>query len=49
MPLSSRKTRKNLFKKGFKENRKADHIQLVYIYDNGTTAIRTKLSHGSKH
>ena len=49
MPLDCRKTRKNLKKKGFVENRRADHIQLIYSYTNESTDIQTKFSHGSKH
>ena len=49
MPLSSRKTRKNLLRKGFQEDRSGDHITLTYEDDSGLRRIQTKMSHGSKH
>ena len=48
MPLNRRKTRMNLVKKGFLEDRRGDHITLTYPADSRLSKIQTKMSHGSK-
>lgn len=49
MPLNRRKTRMNLVKKGFLEDRSGDHITLTYAADSRLKKIQTKMSHGSQH
>ena len=48
MPLNLRKTRMNLVKKGFLEDRSGDHITLTYPADRKLSKIQTKMGHGSK-
>lgn len=48
MELDSRKVQNSLKSKGFRTNKKGDHIRFCYIYQGSRTKYKTKISHGHK-